>query len=162
MTYDIRLWSDPYSVALEHGHCCVVVRSAHDDPLVGVGLLYDSAVMHYWLLPYQTNSSGDGLLLPQRRVVRRWWRNNQLPLHSTVTEFHPIFTNVFTNSAGLNKLLNTHHTDIIITHHSSYPQWRVLIIITMLDTNITIMSTNELTQVVHRSHNKGSAPYRLT
>jgi hypothetical protein len=32
---------------LEHGHCCVVVRSAHDDPLVGVGLLYDSAVMHY-------------------------------------------------------------------------------------------------------------------
>ena len=59
------------------------------------------------------------------------------------------FHNVFTNSAGLNNLLNTQHTDIIITHHSSCPQRRVLVIIT-IDTNITTMSTNELTQAVHR------------
>jgi hypothetical protein len=110
----IRPWSDPYFVALErdppvsrrtspslqhmnslvigHGHCCVAVRSARDDPLVGVRLLNDLVVMHYWPLPHQTNSSGDGRLLHQRWVVRRWWQNNQRPLYPTVTELHLVFT----------------------------------------------------------------------
>jgi len=50
----------------------------------------------------------------------------------------------------------------MITHHSSCPQQRVLVIATMLNTNITTVPTNELTQVIHRHHNKGSTPYRLT
>ena len=153
-------WLDPYSIALEcnppvsrrtspslhrmnrlvigHGHHHVAVRSAHDDPLVGVGLLNDSAVIHYWPLPHQTNSGGDGRLLRQRRVVQRWWQNNQRPLHPTVTELHLVFTMYLLIQLGLNNLLNTHHTDIIITHHSSCPQQRVLVIITKLDTNITL------------------------
>ena len=49
---------------------------------------------------------------------------------------------------GLNNLLYTHHTDIIITHHSSCPQRRVLFIVT-IDTNITTVSTDKLTQAVH-------------
>ena len=49
---------------------------------------------------------------------------------------------------GLNNLLNTHHTDIIITHHSSCPQRRALFVVTM-DTNVTTVSTDELTQEVH-------------
>ena len=69
---------------------------------------------------------------------------------SEVTELLLVFTMYLLIQLGLNKLLNTHHTDIIITHHSSCPQRRVLVIITMLDTNITTISTDELTQTVHR------------
>ena len=167
----IRPWSDPYSVALErdppvprwtspllsrtnrlvigHGHRRVAVRSAHDDPLVGVRLLNDSVVIHYWPLPHQTNSGGDGRLLHQRRVVRQWWKINQRPIHLMVTELHPVFTMYLLIQLGLNNLLNTHHTDLIITHHSSCPQRRVFFIITS-DTNITIKSTQEGTQAVHR------------
>ena len=47
-------------LVIGHGYCCVAIRSAHDDPLVGVGLLNYSAVIHYWPLPHQTNSGGDG------------------------------------------------------------------------------------------------------
>jgi hypothetical protein len=79
----IRPWSDPYSVALEHdpsvarrtspslhrmnrlviglGHCRVAVWSVCDDTLVGVGLLNDSVVIHYWPLPHQRNSGSDSL-----------------------------------------------------------------------------------------------------
>jgi hypothetical protein len=168
----IRPWSDPYSAVLErdppvsrrtspsfqrmnhlvigHGHRRVAVRSAHDDHLVGIRLLNDSAVIHYWPLPHHTNSGGDGRLLHQRRVVWQWWQNNQRPLHSTLTELHLVFPMYLLIQLGLNNLLNTHHIDIIITHHSSCPQWRVLVIITMLDTNITNVSTDELTQAVHR------------
>jgi hypothetical protein len=156
----ICLWSYSYSVTLEHDlpvsrrtspslqrmnrlvighdHHRVAVWSARDDPLVGVGLLNDAAVIHYWTLPHQTNSGGDGHLLHQRRVVRRWWQNNQWPLHPMVTELHMIFTIYLLIQLGLNNLLNTHHIDIIITHHSSCPQWRVLVIITMLDTSCNI------------------------
>ena len=73
-----------------------------------------------------------------------------------------VFTMYLLVPLGLNNLLNTHHIDIIITHHSSYPQQSVLVIITMLYTNIITVSTDELTQAVHRYRNKGSAPYRLT
>jgi hypothetical protein len=168
----IRSWSDPYSVALEHdppvlgqispslqhmnrlvighGHRRVAVRSARDDPLVSVGLLNDSAVIHYWPLPHQMNSGGDGRLLHQRRVVWQWWQNNQRPLLLTMTELHPIFTMYLLIQSSLNNLLNTHHTYIIITHHLSCPQQRVLGIITMLDTNIIAVSTDKLTQAVHR------------
>jgi hypothetical protein len=167
----LRPWSDPYSVALErdppvsrrtspslqcmnrlvigHGHCRAAIWSTCDDPIVGVGLLNDSVVMHYWPMLHQTNSGGDGRLLHQRQVVRRWWENNQRPLHLTVTELHTVFTTYLLIQLDLNNLLNTHHTDIIITHHSSCPQWRVLVIITMLDTNKTTVSTDELTQAVH-------------
>jgi hypothetical protein len=166
----IRPWSYPYSVTLErdplvsrrtspslqrmnrlvieHGHHHVAVRSTHDDPLVCVGLLNDSAVMmHYWSMPYQTNSGGDGCLLHQRRVVQRWWQNNQRPLYPTVTELHPVFTMYLVIQLGLNNLLNK---NIIITHHSSCPQRRVLVIIIMLGTNITNVSTDKLTQAVHK------------
>ena len=168
----IRPWLDPYSVALEHdppvsrrtspslqrmnrlvighGHRRVVVWSAYDDPLVGVGLLNNSAVMHYWPLSHQTKSGGDGRLLHQRWLVRRWWQNNQRPLHPMVTELHPVFTMYLLIKLDLNNLLNTYHTNMIITHHSSCPQWRVLVIITTLDTSITTVSTDELTQAVHR------------
>jgi hypothetical protein len=155
----IRPWSDPYSITLEcdspvsrwtspllqrmnhmvigHGHRCVAVRFAHDDPLVSVGLLNNSMVMHYWPLPHQTNSSGDGCLLHQRRVVWQWWQNNQWPLHLMVIKLYPVFTMYLLIQLGLNNSLNTHHIDIIIIHHSSCLQWRVLVIITMLNTNIT-------------------------
>jgi hypothetical protein len=107
-------WSDPHSITLErdppmsrrtspslqrinrliigHGHHCAAIRSTRDDPVVGVGLLNDLVVMHYWPLLHQTNQWPLRRLLHQRRVVRRWWQNNQWPLHSTVTELHPIFT----------------------------------------------------------------------
>jgi hypothetical protein len=98
---------------------------------------------------HQTNSGDDGRLLHQRWVVRRWWQNNQLPVHPTVTELHPVFTMYLLIQLGLNNFLNTHHADIIITHHSLCPQWRVLVIIT-IDTNITTVSTDELIQAVHR------------
>ena len=137
-------------LVIGHGHHHVVVWSTYDDPLVGVRLLNDSAVMHYWPLLHQTNSGGDGRLLHQRRVVWRWWQNNQRHLHPTVTELYPLFIMYLLIQLGLNNLLNTHHTDIIITHHSSCPQRRVLVIITMLDNNITTMLTDELTQVVYR------------
>ena len=148
-------------LVIGHGHHHVAVWSAYDDPLVYVGLLNVLAVLHYWPLPHQTNSGGDSRLLHQRRVVRRWWQNNQWPLHPTVTELYPVFTMYLLIQLDLNNLLNTHHIDIIITHHSSYPQQRVLVIITMLDINITTVPTDELTQAIHRYHNKGSAPYRL-
>jgi hypothetical protein len=109
----------------------------------------DSVVMHYLPLLHQTNSGGDGRLLHQRRVVRRW-QNNQRPLHPTVTELHLVFTMYLLIQLGLNNLLNTHHTDIIITHHSSCPERRVLVIITMLNTSKTTVSTDELTQAVYR------------
>ena len=151
----VSRWTSPLlqrmnRLVIGHGHRRVVVWSARDYPLVSVGLLNDSVVMHYWPLLHQTNSGGDGCLLHQRRVVRRWWQNNQRPLHPTVIELHPVFIMYLLIQLGLNNLLNTHHTDIIITHHSSCPQWRVLVIITMLDTNITTMSTDKLTQAVHR------------
>jgi hypothetical protein len=114
------------------------------------GLLNDSTVIHYWPLPHQTNSDGDGRLLHQWRVVWRWWQNNQRPLLLTVTKLYPIFTMYLLIQPSLNNLLNTLHTNIIITHHLSCPQWRLLGIITMLDTNITAVSTDKLTQAVHR------------
>jgi len=109
----IRPWSNPYSIALEHdplvsrqtspsfqrmnrlvighGHRRIAVWSAYDDPLVGVGLQNNSAVMHYWPLLHQMKSGGDGRLLHQRRLIRRWWQNNQQPLHLMVIELHPVF-----------------------------------------------------------------------
>ena len=71
------------------------------------------------------------------------------PIHPTVAESLPVFTMYLLIQLGLNNLWNTHHTDIIITHHSLCQQRRVRVIITMLDTNITTMSTDELTQAVH-------------
>ena len=134
-------------LVIGHGHRHIAVRSAHDDPLFSVGLLNDLAVIHYWPLPHQMNSGGDGRLLHQWWVVGQWWQNNP---HPTVIELHPVFIMYLLIQLSLNNLLNTHHTDIIITHHSSCPQQRVLAIITMLDTNKTIVSTDELTQAVHR------------
>ena len=94
---------------------------------------------------------GDILLTPAASdEYRQWWQNNQWPVHPTVIEFLLVFTMYLLIQLGLNSLLNTHHIDIIITHHSSCPQRRVLVIITMLDTNITIVSTDELIQAVHR------------
>jgi hypothetical protein len=143
----IRPWSDPYFIMLEHDppvsrrissslqrmnhlvigrdHHHVAVRSTRDDPLVSVGLLNDAAVIYYWPLPHQTNSGSDGRLLQQWWVVRRWWQNNQRPLHPIVTELHPVFTMYLLIQLGLNNLLNTCHTNIIITHHSSCPERRV-------------------------------------
>jgi hypothetical protein len=110
----IRSWSGPYSVALEHdppvsrwtspsvqrmnrrvirhGLRCIAVQSACDDPLVGVGLLNDLAMIQYWPLPHQMISGVDGCLLHQWRVVWWWWQNNQRPVHLMVTKLHPIFT----------------------------------------------------------------------
>jgi hypothetical protein len=136
-------------LVIGHGHHRVAVWSSRNDPLVGVGLLNNLAVTHYWPLPHQMNSGSDGCMLHQRQVVWWWWQNNQWPVHLMVTELHPVFTMYLLIHLGLNNLLNTHHTDIIITHHSSCPKQRVLVIITM-DTNITTVSTDELTQAVHR------------
>jgi hypothetical protein len=137
-------------LVIGHGHRRAAIRFAHDDHVVGVRLLNDSVVMHYWPMPHQMNSSGDGHLLHQRRVVWRWWQNNQWPLHPMVIELHLVFTMYLLIQLGLNNLMDTHHIYIIITHHSSCPQWRLLIIIIMLDTNKTTVSTDELTQAVHR------------
>jgi hypothetical protein len=133
-------------LVIGHGHRHVAVWSGHDDPLIDAGLLNDSAVMHYWPLLHQSNSDSDGCLRHQRRVVWQWWQNNQQPLHPMVTELHLVFTMYFLIQLGLNNLLNTHHTNIIITHHSPCPQRRVFVIITMLGTNITTVSIDELTQ----------------
>ena len=112
--------------------------------MVTIALQYNSAVIHYDPLPHETNSGGVGRLLHQQWVLRRWWPNRQRPLHPTVTELHPVFPIYLLIQMGLNNLLNTHHTNIIITHHSSCPQRRVLFIITS-DTNITTVLTQELT-----------------
>ena len=48
----VSRWTSPSlqcmnRLVIGHGHCHVVIRSARDDPLVGVRLLNDLAAMHY-------------------------------------------------------------------------------------------------------------------
>ena len=117
----IRPWSDPYSVTLEcdplvsrrtspslqrmnrlvigHGHRHVAVRSARDDPLVGVGLLNDLVAIHYWPLLHQTNSGGDGRLLHQRRVGTAVMTKQPTTLTSDGDRIASDFHNVFINLA---------------------------------------------------------------
>jgi hypothetical protein len=52
-------------LVIGYGHRHFAVPSARDDPLIGVSLLNDSAVIHYWPLPHQINSGGDGIWFTQ-------------------------------------------------------------------------------------------------
>jgi hypothetical protein len=142
-------------------HCHFSVWTVWSSKMVTVALQYDSTVIHYWPQSHEMNSDSVGHLIHQLWVLWCWWQNRQWLLHPTVIELHLVFIIYLPIQMGLNNLLNTHHTDIIITHHSSCPQCRVLFVIRS-DTNITTVSTQELIQAVHRWENKGSTPYRLT
>jgi len=62
-------------LVLGYSHHRIAVQSICNDPLVGVSLLNDSAVIHYWYMPCHTNSCSDdkSTHIRQRQNCIRWW-----------------------------------------------------------------------------------------
>jgi hypothetical protein len=101
-----------------HGHRRLAVRSAFDDPLVHVGLLNDAAVIHF----YPCRIIRIAAVLDVCFTNGEWYAAavmTKQPKALTSDDDRPIFTMYLLIQLGLNSLLNTHHTDIIITsiHH---------------------------------------------